>query len=85
MDFPANTVSQREWFKSIFSEIEAPHELLYIDLSNKECLEQIEKRRIEQPERANTDTKEMFEQVTKFFLAPQTEEGFHTARIERNA
>ena len=25
MDFPANTISQREWFKSIYSEINAPH------------------------------------------------------------
>ena len=28
MDFPANTISQRGWFRSIFSEIEAPHELV---------------------------------------------------------
>lgn len=60
MDFPANTISQREWFKSIFSEIEAPHYLIYIDLPNDVCLEQIAQRRIEKPERAATDTAVMF-------------------------
>ena len=30
MDFPANTVAQRQWFKSIYSEINADHELYYI-------------------------------------------------------
>ena len=81
MDFPANTVSQREWFRSIFSEIESPHELVYIALPNEDCLRQIEKRRSQQPKRAKTDTKEMFDQVTKYFIEPQSEEGFHVRTI----
>ncbi len=85
MDFPANTISQRDWFRSIFLEIEAPNELIYIDLSNEECLKQIEKRRVQQPERASTDTEEMFEQVTKYFVEPQTDEGFNITIVERNA
>lgn len=85
MDFPANTLSQRDWFRSIFSEIEAPHNLVYIDLSNEVCLKQIEKRREEQPERAATDTPDMFEQVTKYFMAPTPEEGFNTTKVAQNA
>ncbi len=85
MDFPANTISQRKWFRNIFSEVEAPHNLVYIDLPNKICLEQIENRYIEQPERAATDTAEMFEQVTKHFVEPASEEGFNITIIERNA
>lgn len=84
MDFPANTISQREWFQSIFSEIGARHCLIHIDTSNRLCLEQIEKRRIEQPERAATDTAEMFEQVTKYFVEPTSEEGFNITRVARN-
>jgi predicted kinase len=84
MDFPANTISQREWFRSIFSEVEALHELVYIDLPNKVCLKQIKKRCLQQPKRAATDTKEMFEQVTKYFVAPRPEEGFNTTIIEYN-
>lgn len=85
MDYPANTISQREWFRSIFVEIEAPHDLLYIDPSNNDCLKQIEKRRMEQPERSKTDTKEMFEAVTKYFVEPQAAEGFNIIRVKRNA
>lgn len=84
MDFPANTISQREWFKSIFSEIQAPHELIYIDQPNEVCLGQIAKRRIEQPQRAATDTEEMFELVTKYFVAPTSDEGFNTTVIATN-
>lgn len=81
MDFPANTVSQRDWFRSIFSEVEAPHSLVYIDLPNEICRKQIGKRCIEQPERAETDTTEMFEQVTKYFTAPTSKEGFNMIKV----
>ena len=85
MDFPANTLSQRDWFRSIFSEIEAPHNLVYIDLSNELCLKQLLKRRKEQPERMATDTPEMFELVTGYFVAPTPEEGFNTTKVAQNA
>lgn len=85
MDFPANTIPQREWFKSIFSEIQAPHELIYIDQPNDVCISQIEKRRTEQPERAATDTKEMFELVSQHFVAPTPDEGFNTTVVAGNA
>lgn len=84
LDFPANTLSQREWFRSIFSEIKAPHNLVYIDCPNEICLRQIEKRRAESPERAATDTAKMFEQVTKYFIEPSSEEGFYITRVTRN-
>jgi len=85
MDFPANTLQQRDWFRSIFSEIDAPHDLVYIDLPNEICLKQIEKRRKEQPERATTDTADMFDQVTQYFMAPTAEEGFNTTIVAKNA
>ena len=85
MDYPANTLAQREWFREIFTDIEAPHELVYIELSSKDCLKQIEKRRLEQPERSKTDTKEMFEAVTKYFVEPQPSEGFNIIIINGNA
>ena len=84
MDFPANTASQREWFRCIFSEIKAPHSLIYIDASNQVCLNHIEKRRKEQPERSGTDTAEMFEQVTKYFIEPSEDEGFNITRITQS-
>jgi predicted kinase len=85
MDFPANTILQREWFKSIFSEIQAPHELIYIDQPDDICLGRIAKRRLEQPRRAATDTEEMFELVTRYFVAPTPDEGFNTTVMTTNA
>lgn len=77
MDFPANTVSQRAWLKSIYTEINTSHNLIYIKADNEKCLRNLEKRRAEQPKRMKTDTIEMFEQVTQYFVEPQTEEGFN--------
>lgn len=77
MDFPANTLAQRDWFKTIFEEVEATHLLLYINVTNETCLKQINQRREEQPDRAATDTAEMFEQVTPHFVEPTAEEGFN--------
>jgi len=85
MDFPANTISQRDWFRDIFSEIKAHHDLVYIELDNEDCLRQIKKRRTEQPERAATDTQEMFEHVTKYFVEPKPDEGFNVTVVGRNA
>lgn len=85
MDYPANTIQQRKWFRSIFSEIQAPHDLIYIDLPNDVCIGRITKRRAEQPERAATDTIEMFERVTQYFVVPTSDEGFNTTVISENA
>ncbi|RRC96760.1 ATP-binding protein [Amphritea balenae] len=84
MDFPANTISQREWFREIYAEVGAPHHMVYLDIPNNICLEQIAQRRIDQPQRAATDTVEMFEAVTKFFAAPKPEEGFNITKIVQN-
>jgi len=83
MDFPANTVTQREWLKSISSEIEASHELIYLKVSNATCLEQIAKRRQEIPSREATDTEEMFQTVTQFFMEPTEDEGLNLTIIDR--
>lgn len=81
MDFPANTPAQRHWFKEVFSEIQAPHNLVFIDAPDDVCKAQIAKRRTEQPERAVTDTVAMFEQVTRHFVPPAVNEGFNTTVI----
>ncbi|WP_455385225.1 AAA family ATPase [Acidihalobacter prosperus] len=85
MDYPANTIQQRNWLRSIYSEVQAPHELIHIDLPNDLCIKRIAKRRAEQPERAETDTNEMFEQVTKYFMEPTADEGFNLTVISENA
>jgi shikimate kinase len=77
MDFPANTVNQRIWFKQLCNEIECKHELVYLELSNEQCLIQIAKRREEHPERAQFDNEAVFYHVTNFFEAPSETEGLN--------
>jgi len=81
LDFPANTIKQREWFRSIYSEVDGRHSLVFIDVPDDICIEHIEKRRVEQPDRSATDTVEMFEQVNKFFVPPSDAEGFDITTV----
>lgn len=84
MDFPANTVNQRKWFKELIRESNAPNELIYLNISNEICLKRIEKRRIECPERAIYDTESMFNEVTEYFQEPGKNEGFNLTVVEEN-
>jgi hypothetical protein len=65
-DQNAVLISEDEWLESLNSEINAPHELIYMNISDEICLKQIAKRSIEQPERASFDTEEVFHHVTSF-------------------
>jgi predicted kinase len=84
MDFPANTARQRQWFSSMCSELGCEHELVYLDLSDSQCLSQIAKRRIEQPERAQFDTEAVFYHVTQYFEPPTSDEKLNIVRVERS-
>ena len=75
MDFPANTIKHRAWFNQLCHEIECNHELIYLNLSNEQCLLRIAQRRNEQPERAQFDNEAVFYHVTNFFEPPSTNEG----------
>ncbi|EFI68478.1 cell division protein ZipA [Lysinibacillus fusiformis ZC1] len=77
MDFPGNTQKQRKWFLDIASEVNANHQLIFLNLNNQQCLVQIAQRRNEQPERAAFDTEATFIEVTKFFEAPEASEGLN--------
>ena len=77
MDFPANTVNQRKWFRDLVTESNCANELIYLKLSDEQCLNRLAKRRIEQPERAQFDTESVFNQVAIWFQAPTEAEGFN--------
>jgi predicted kinase len=77
MDFPANTVTQRQWFREIFEPDGIPHRLIYLDVDDATCLQRIAARASSQPERARFDTEAVFRQVTGYFQAPMEQEGFN--------
>lgn len=83
MDFPANTPIQRKWFVEIAAAAKAASKLIYLKTSDELCLEQIAKRRIEQPDRAAFDTAEVFAEVNRFFQEPADGEVQNIQVIER--
>ncbi|WP_096622304.1 AAA family ATPase [Calothrix sp. NIES-3974] len=83
MDFPANTRNQRAWFKEIFFHEGIPHRLIYLDVDDKTCIEQIAQRRETNPERALFDTEEVFYHVTSFFQPPSADEAFVIEIVKR--
>lgn len=83
MDFPANTVEQREWFKALASK--AKYKLIYLKVSNEICLKQIAQRSIDSPERSAFDNESVFQKVTKYFEEPKEIENLNIEIIERNA
>lgn len=76
MDFPANTLQQRQWLRSIFETAKAPHELHFIDVSDEVC-----KRRLQDRNQSGTHpfqpSEADFELVTRYFVAPSPNEGFN--------
>ncbi|WP_252312471.1 ATP-binding protein [Sinobaca sp. H24] len=84
MDFPANTQKQRKWFLEIASDVRAAHQLMFLNITNEQCLRQIEQRRNEQPERADFDTEAVFIHVTTFFEAPEASEGLNILECSIN-
>ncbi|MDP5252922.1 MULTISPECIES: ATP-binding protein [unclassified Vibrio] len=77
MDFPANTTKQRAWFIALCREIRCEHLLWHLDLTDEQCLSQLAKRRVEEPERAAFDTVEVFHHVTQYFEAPTASEALN--------
>jgi len=75
LDFPANTKISRQWYVSVADGVSAPHQAIYLHVTNDKCIEQIAKRRQEQPLRAKFDTPQMFERVTQYFEEPTEDEG----------
>lgn len=81
LDFPANTVKQRQWLVNLANESGASHVLHFIDQSDDVCKLQLEKRVAENPERAATDTPEMFDAITQFFVAPMADENINVVTV----
>ena len=80
LDFPANTPKQRAWLKAISDEVEAEHRLYFLDVEDEICLSRIEKRAKEQPERAKTDTREMFFALLPYYSPPE-EDGLNVLKL----
>ena len=77
LDFPANTVKSRDWFRSMFSHANAGHQLHFVDTPDSICLERIARRNIERPEGSHQLTVDQFNYITSLFEFPKASEGFN--------
>ena len=79
LDYPANTKASRSWLRGLAESAGASHLLHYLDTPDEVCLHHIERRNVERPEGSYHLTKDDFDFVSSFFLAPEATEGFTIA------
>jgi predicted kinase len=83
LDFPANTRSQRAWFREILDRAAVAHELHYLDTPDEICKAQLKARSAHLPPGTKWTTDEDFELIASHFRAPEEDEGFNVVRHTR--
>ncbi len=76
MDFPANTIRQRQWLRGVFETANAAHELHYVDVSNEVCKRRLRDRNLAS-EHPFQPSEAEFDLFTSHFVAPVPDEGFN--------
>jgi predicted kinase len=76
LDYPANTLANRQWMRGVFKAAGADHRLHYLDVPDAVCRQRLRERNAEgQHDFAASDAE--FDQITRHFVAPSDEEGFN--------
>ncbi len=83
LDFPANTKSQRAWFRRIFERARVGHELHFVDASDCLCKRQLKDRSKHLPPGSPWTTEAEFEAITTYFQPPAEDEEFNVVRHKR--
>ncbi|EIC85242.1 ATP-binding protein [Serratia sp. M24T3] len=76
LDFPANTVTNREWMKSIIRDSAANHCLHYLKVADEVCKSRLRARN-EAAAHDFSATDEQFDLITRYFQEPGADEGFN--------
>ena len=82
LDFPGNTREMRRWFRHLFEQGNAAHELHFVDARDELCKRQLKERSRNQPEGAAFTSEAEFDAITKYFQPPTADEGFKIIRHE---
>ena len=85
LDFPGNTRSQRAWFRELFEQAGADHELHFIDAPDALCKRQLKERSKDLPPGTPWTSEAEFDLIMAHFLPPSESEGFNVIRHHRNA
>ena len=76
LDFPANTVGQRKWMRSLIAEAKVAHELHLLDVPDAVCKERLRGRN-EGGEHPFQVSDAEYDQFTRYFVPPGADEGFN--------
>ncbi len=76
LDFPANTVGQRKWMRSLIAEAGVAHELHLLDVPDAVCRERLRKRNAGGEHPFQVSDAE-YDQFTRYFVPPGADEGFN--------
>lgn len=73
LDFPANTLADRQWLHSLAKAAKVPHILHYLEVDDETCRSRLHARNLRgEHDFAATDAE--FDLITRHFRAPQDEE-----------
>ena len=77
-DFGGNSVTDREWVRSVFEQAKADHVLHYLRTDDETCRARVRRRNELQPEGVffGIVTEAQLDEVNKFFVPPRPHEGF---------
>ncbi|MEX0346880.1 MAG: AAA family ATPase [Rhizobiaceae bacterium] len=76
MDFPANTLKQRRWLHGLCVASGVHNELHFVDVPDDVCKRRLRERN-KSGQHAYQTNEEEFDLITRFFVPPSQEEGFH--------
>jgi predicted kinase len=76
LDFPANTVANRDWMRGILERTNASHQLHVLAASDALCLARLRERNAS-GDHPFAVTEEQFRQFTRHFVEPAPDEGFN--------
>ena len=79
LDFPANTVSNRNWMRGIFEAAGAAHTLHFLDVPDAVCKQRLHARNASGEHPFET-TDAQFDLISSHFVAPSETEGFEVVR-----
>lgn len=79
LDFPANTVANRQWMRGIFEAAGAAHRLHFLDVPDEICKARLRARNASGTHPFET-TDAQFDLISSHFAAPSPEEGCDVVR-----
>lgn len=77
LDFPANTVANRQWMRTVFEGAASAHRLHFLDLPDEVCRARLHRRNAAGTHEYVVSDAE-FDAITRYFQPPTAEEGFET-------